>query len=43
MIALGANDWDWGLHGACFGGHHDLVDEVRTRLHLIIIIIDHHR
>ena len=26
MIQHGANDWDAGLHGACFGGHRDLAD-----------------
>ena len=25
MIEKGANDWDYGLKGACLGGHIDLV------------------
>jgi len=26
MIQRGANDWDAGLHGACFGGHRDVAE-----------------
>ena len=25
LIKCGANDWNWGLHGACLGGHESLV------------------
>ena len=26
MIEKGANTWNWGLEGACKGGHRDLVN-----------------
>ena len=26
MIEKGARDWDWGLEGACHGGHRDLAE-----------------
>jgi len=25
MISKGANDWNYGLYGACYGGHMELV------------------
>jgi len=26
MIEKGANDWNWGLQGACEGGHYELAE-----------------
>ena len=26
MIQIGATDWNWGLYGACKGGHREIME-----------------